>query len=603
MPFRGHQNPSLLAFNIEGDQSIHEVKDQTIVQFGSAPILYKTLSAQFLTNIKVFEADPTRMLVSALAIIQSYGIHDYLIPHGIGGCFVGLSVDHNQIRWQPDVLYVLHRNLDPHLSMISSIVRAHVLVVRSNLTHKCLYLGDSLNAGLNDEWRRRWWDAAFAFTQQARFDFVVLLNTAARVITVVEMLRQRESEYFRIDSSPQEDIEKAFRINMAMSPVVSQAVIRRTPDRQDGSVPFSFNWFPFSPGKTLEMDETHGNLEGIAGQYNKLGNQIRIRGDLNGAEAMYRRGLSIFEKLRHLDGIAQSYNDLGTILIIRGDLDGAEAMFRKALEINERLRRFERTASQYGNLGVAMLTRGDLDEAETMFRKALQIEDKHGDSEGIASQYGNLGNLIRIRGDLDGAETMYRNALTIFEKLGRLEGMAETYNNVGIIMAIRGDLNEAESVFRKAMEINEMLGSVEGLANQYGNLANVMRDRGDLEQAEKLYHRALQFHEKLGRLEGMAVNYGNLGTVMLARRNLEAAEHLYRKAMEIDERLGRYEGMANQYTNLGEVMEARGDLEAAREMWTRSCELFAKLGAQEMVERVQSCIDKLPECARTDTTT
>jgi hypothetical protein len=90
---------------------------------------------------------------------------------------------------------------------------------------------------------------------------------------------------------------------------------------------------------------------------------------------------------------------------------------------------------------------------------------------------------------------------------------------------------------------------------------------------------------------------------MLARRNLEAAEHLYRKAMEIDERLGRYEGMANQYTNLGEVMEARGDLEAAREMWTRSCELFAKLGAQEMVERVQSCIDKLPECARTDTTT
>ncbi|HBS28608.1 MAG TPA: hypothetical protein DEB06_03955, partial [Phycisphaerales bacterium] len=61
------------------------------------------------------------------------------------------------------------------------------------------------------------------------------------------------------------------------------------------------------------------------------------------------------------EGMANDYGNLGVVLKTRGDLDGAEAMFRKSLEINERLGRPEGMANQYGNLGVVLQTRGDLD--------------------------------------------------------------------------------------------------------------------------------------------------------------------------------------------------------------------------------------------------
>lgn len=241
------REPILLAFNIEGDQRLHEVQDETLVQFGSILPSHKSLTATLLKQLAVFRDEPGRLLACALGIIQSFGVHDYLLSQGAGGSFVGLRVGPNGIRWQQDLLYVLKADLDPMIDIVSSIVRDHVLVVRSNLIHECRYFGDSINDGLNDEWRHQWWDAAFDFTAQGRFDFVLLLNTAARIVSAVEMLKQQETEHFRLRVTPGEGPEEAFRINMAMSPVLTRAAVERLADRKDGSIPFKFNWFPFSP--------------------------------------------------------------------------------------------------------------------------------------------------------------------------------------------------------------------------------------------------------------------------------------------------------------------------------------------------------------------
>jgi hypothetical protein len=40
--------PVLLAFNIDGDQRVHEIPDETLVQFGSMPPSYKSLTAYLL---------------------------------------------------------------------------------------------------------------------------------------------------------------------------------------------------------------------------------------------------------------------------------------------------------------------------------------------------------------------------------------------------------------------------------------------------------------------------------------------------------------------------------------------------------------------------
>jgi len=62
---------------------------------------------------------------------------------------------------------------------------------------------------------------------------------------------------------------------------------------------------------------------------------MKTRGDLDGAEGMYRKALAIDEKLGHLEGMAIQYGNLGIVMKTRGDLDGAEAITRIELALGK----------------------------------------------------------------------------------------------------------------------------------------------------------------------------------------------------------------------------------------------------------------------------
>jgi len=65
-----------------------------------------------------------------------------------------------------------------------------------------------------------------------------------------------------------------------------------------------------------------------------LGMLLHDRGDLDGAEALYREALEAQRETlgdRHPNTLT-SINNLGRLLAAKGDLDGAEALYREALE-------------------------------------------------------------------------------------------------------------------------------------------------------------------------------------------------------------------------------------------------------------------------------
>jgi len=347
--------------------------------------------------------------------------------------------------------------------------------------------------------------------------------------------------------------------------------------------------------KSLEINEKLGRVEGMAKAYGNLGFVLRTRGDLDGAEEVYRKSLEIDLKLGHLEGIAKAHRNLGGVLYARGDLDGAERMLRESLRINEKLGRLEGMAKSYGNLGIVMQARGNLDGAEEVYRKALQLNEKLGRLEGMANAFGNLGNVLWARGDLDAAEQMSRKSLEIDEKLCRLEGMANSYGNLGNVLFDRGDLDGAEKMHRKSLEIDEKLRRLDGVAKSYSNLGNVLRARHDLDGAEQMHRKALQIDEKLGRLEGIAIDYGNLGNVLHDRNDLDGAEQLYIKSLEIDERFKRLEGMAIAYRNVGNVRRDKGDLEGAEQMFRKSLATAESLGSSSLITHAQASLDSLSE--------
>ncbi len=152
-----------------------------------------------------------------------------------------------------------------------------------------------------------------------------------------------------------------------------------------------------------------------------------LRGLLNVMIALSHQALAVTRGDEASEAVLSG--NLGNVLRIRGDLVGAEAMFRKALEIEERLGRPEGMADNYGDLGIVMQIPGDLEGAEVMHRKALEINEGLGRPEGMASNYRNLGLLQLRRGEEKAAYGSLQRALDLFEKLGaapEADGTRET---------------------------------------------------------------------------------------------------------------------------------------------------------------------------------
>ena len=230
---------------------------------------------------------------------------------------------------------------------------------------------------------------------------------------------------------------------------------------------------------------------------------LRI-GNLDTAESMLERSLSISGQDSYSKDTARAYRKLGNIEWVRGDLNAAQSLCRRSLAIEERLGHRRGMADCYSNLGDHSQARNDLDSAETLFRKALGIYQALDNKEGVATQYGSLGTLYQLRGKLDRAERYFRGALEIDEAQGRQEGIANHFNNLGNLYYSQGALDKAEDLFQKSLTIDKAMGHQDGMGIQYQNLGIISENRGDFEGARNNWTRARDCYQVIGDYDMVA---------------------------------------------------------------------------------------------------
>lgn len=123
----------------------------------------------------------------------------------------------------------------------------------------------------------------------------------------------------------------------------------------------------------------------------------------------------IYDSLR-----VTSLNSAALSLETKGDLAGAEPLFRNALALAEKALgpNHQDTAGSLNNLAGLLEAKGDYAGAEPLYRRALGIAENSfgpGDPR-LASSLENLAGLLEEEGDRDGAEPLYRRALAIAER-------------------------------------------------------------------------------------------------------------------------------------------------------------------------------------------
>jgi tetratricopeptide (TPR) repeat protein len=115
-----------------------------------------------------------------------------------------------------------------------------------------------------------------------------------------------------------------------------------------------------------------------------------------------------------------SLNNLALSLESKGDLGGAEPLFRSALAIAEKALGPDNpdTAGSLNNLAGLLESKGDYAGAEPLYRRALAIAEKTlgPNHPNTAMSLENLADLLEAEGDDAGAEPLYRRALSTAEK-------------------------------------------------------------------------------------------------------------------------------------------------------------------------------------------
>jgi tetratricopeptide (TPR) repeat protein len=99
--------------------------------------------------------------------------------------------------------------------------------------------------------------------------------------------------------------------------------------------------------------------------WNRLGDALRLQGDLDGAVAAYREVVRV-----HPDSAPVARLALGTALQQKGDLEGAAAVYREALRVDPK-----NYSAEFG-MGLCLQDRGDLEGAAAAFREAARLDDE-----------------------------------------------------------------------------------------------------------------------------------------------------------------------------------------------------------------------------------
>ena len=185
-------------------------------------------------------------------MLQSYGIHDYLLPNGVGGFFTGLSVTSEAIEWQPDLLYLIDEPNKDICSGVATCMRDQYLIVNSTITNEPRVFVTTAD-GETDlaRWSKEWEQFAKAYITNKLFDYVVLLGLEHRVVIVIEMRRKLESRALRFHAdSPTEEGVTWFELRTDMISMLRRGFSQPEPDTLD----FRFQFVPYEPSSSAEPD-------------------------------------------------------------------------------------------------------------------------------------------------------------------------------------------------------------------------------------------------------------------------------------------------------------------------------------------------------------
>jgi tetratricopeptide (TPR) repeat protein len=219
--------------------------------------------------------------------------------------------------------------------------------------------------------------------------------------------------------------------------------------------------------QAIELDP--GFALAYVGLADSYANQVYY-GSLTLDEGVAKAQVAAEKALALDDQLGEVYNSLAGIKHQRGDLEGAEAMYRRALELNPN---YATAYNWYGELLRNSLGRSE--EALALDRKAAELDPRS------AYKIYGVGLDLASLGRFDEALVWYQRALEVDP------GYPEAYIAIGVrYWSASGRLDEAVVWYAKGISLDP------GVPFDSASLGLLFLDLGDVDRAESWIERSLE---------------------------------------------------------------------------------------------------------------
>ena len=197
-----------------------------------------------------------------------------------------------------------------------------------------------------------------------------------------------------------------------------------------------------------------------------MATNLRRRGKLAEAVSTARRALELREEHygpRHAQIPTALYHLGDHVRDLEGDLDEAEALYRRGIAIHTRTYGPNSLHLIHGlhSLGVLHGRRGEHAEAEVLFRRLLAIRRSTTDPENptLSRSMGYVATAVARQGRLEEAEALLRAAIAHGERspggeLDRHQNLAD----LGWVLSLQGRWAEADSALEAAFALRRRVG-------------------------------------------------------------------------------------------------------------------------------------------------
>jgi tetratricopeptide (TPR) repeat protein len=291
----------------------------------------------------------------------------------------------------------------------------------------------------------------------------------------------------------------------------------------------------------------------------RVGDVLRLMGQLRDASKHLERAAALFEELRDRPAVRGIHQALGVVAQARGKYDTALEHFEAYLKaLGQEDGDLHRAYLGHANVGIIHMLRGDLKRAKTHGEKALSIAEEQSDRRAMSEGHHQLSLIALRRGDFDDAKTHSVEAYRLAHDIGyqRVQLMADA--SMSEIYNFTGELPAAIHHARRAVDFATEHRHADVLALARGNWARSLHLREDhaeaIAMAEQALRDATQFEDHVCQVNALLV----LADSHLALGDREEAVRAAREAVKMVEENEDQDMRAQAHRTLAECLSEEG---------------------------------------------